>query len=57
MDGGDWTEVNVPKRKPYHFAQWTTEQEYFEFQIRTRKDGQYGDWSPVSRAYVPFRTP
>ena len=52
VDGGDWTEVNVPKRKPYHFAQWTTEQEYFEFQIRTRKDGQYGDWSPVSRAYV-----
>ena len=52
VDGGDWTEVNVPKRKPYHFAQWTTEQEYFEFQIRARKDGQYGDWSPVSRAYV-----
>ena len=52
VDGGDWTEVNVPKRKPYHFAQWTTEQEYLEFQIRSRKDGQYGDWSPVSRAYV-----
>ena len=52
VDGGDWTEVNIPKRKPYHFAQWTTEQEYLEFQIRTRKDGQYGDWSPVSRAYV-----
>ena len=52
VDGGDWTEVNVPKRKPYHFAQWTTEQEYFDFQIRARKDGQYGDWSPVSRAYV-----
>ena len=51
-DGGDWTEVNVPKRKPYHFANWTTEQEYLEFQIRARKDGQYGDWSPVSRAYV-----
>ena len=51
-DGGDWTEVNVPKRKPYHFANWTTEQEYLEFQIRSRKDGQYGDWSPVSRAYV-----
>ena len=52
VDGGDWTEVNVPKRKPYHFANWTTEQEYLEFQIRSRKDGQYGDWSPVSRAYV-----
>ena len=52
VDGGDWTEVNIPKRKPYHFASWTTEQEYFEFQIRSRKDGQYGDWSPVSRAYV-----
>ena len=51
-DGGDWTEVNIPKRQPYHFANWTTEQEFFEFQIRSRKDGQYGDWSPVSRAYV-----
>ena len=52
VDGGDWTEVNIPKRQPYHFANWTTEQEFFEFQIRARKDGQYGDWSPVSRAYV-----
>ena len=52
VDGGDWTEVNIPKRKPYHFASWTTEQEYLEFQIRSRKDGQYSDWSPVSRAYV-----
>ena len=52
VDGGDWTEVNIPKRKPYHLANWTTEQEYLEFQIRARKDGQYGDWSPVSRAYV-----
>ena len=51
-DGGDWTEVNIPRRKPYHFASWITEQEFFEFQIRARKDGQYGDWSPVSRAYV-----
>ena len=50
--GGGWTEVNIPKRQPYHIANWTTEQEYFEFQIRARKDGQYGDWSPVSRAYV-----
>ena len=50
--GGGWTEVNVPKRKPYHFAQWTTEQEHFESQILARKDGQYGDWSPVSRACV-----
>ena len=52
VDGGDWTEVNIPRRKPYHFASWTADQQYFEFQIRARKDGQYGDWSPIDRAYV-----
>ena len=52
VDGGDWTEVRAPKRKSYHFAAWSEDQEYLEFQVRSRRDGQYGDWSPVSRAYI-----